>query len=197
MNRRSISFSHTEGRVWARASKRHNVLFMQPGKTVREGCPWSGKWRAAMEHTKLTALPAQTQFPLNWWPIFPFQRREREGERGEKEKSPISLPLNPCWGNHTGPILFPMRAACTAGEQERECLWWIQELLLLTSLLICCTCSVVCIMPGGKQNFPKWKYIWSKKDQNSIMVKWRTAIRYTFSGFCRLKCRSWSPKLFS
>lgn len=141
MNRRSISFSHIEGRVWARASKRHNVLFMQPGKTVREGCPWSGKWRAAIEHTKLTALPGQTQFPLNWWPIFSFQRREREGERGAKKKA-LYLCHSSLAEATTGPLPLPMRAASAAGEQERERSWWIQELLLLTPRLTCCTCAV-------------------------------------------------------
>lgn len=62
---------------------------MQPGKTARESCPWSGKWRAATEHTKLTALPGQPQFPLNWWPIFSSQRKEREGERAAKKKAPF------------------------------------------------------------------------------------------------------------
>lgn len=88
MNRGNISFSHTEGRVWARASERHNVLFMKLGKTVREGCWWSGKWRTAIARTKLTALPGQPQFLLNQWPIFSSQRKEKEGERGEKKKAP-------------------------------------------------------------------------------------------------------------
>lgn len=163
MNRRSISFSHIEGTVWARPSKRHNVLFMQPGKTVREGCRWSGKWRAAIEHTKLTALPAQTQFPLNWWPIFSFQRREREGERGAKEKSPVSLPFNPCWGNH--------RSNALPNEGCMHC-WRTGEGALIVdpgAASLNPTPNMlhllsVCLMPGGKQNFPKWKCIWSKKD---------------------------------
>lgn len=147
MNRRSISFSHIEGRVWARASKRHNVLFMQPGKTVREGCWWSGKWRAAIKHTKLTALPGQTQFPLNWWPIFSFQRRQREGERGAKKKA-LYLCHSSLAEATTGPLPLPRRAASTAGEQERERSWCTQELLLLTPLLTCCTCQVFVLWQG-------------------------------------------------
>lgn len=88
MNRGNISFSHTEGRVRARASKRHNVLFMKPEKTVREGCRWSGKWRTAIARTKLRALPGQPRFSLNQWPIFSFRRKERERERGAKKKAP-------------------------------------------------------------------------------------------------------------
>ena len=133
MNRGNISFSHIEGRVWARASKRHNVLFMQPGKTVREGCRWSGKWRAATEHTKLTALPGQSQFPLNWWPIFSSQRKEREGERGAKKKAlhlrRLTLAEATRWS-----LTLPNKSCILCWRTREEHLWWIWELLLLAPL---------------------------------------------------------------
>lgn len=180
MNRGNISFSHTEGRVWARASKRHNVLFMQPGKTVREGCRWSGKWRAATEHTKLTALPGQSQFPLNWWPIFSSQRKEREGERGAKKKAlhlrcltlaeathwSLTLPNEVCilcWRTGEGALMMDLGAASP-------------------NLTACCTCQPWVLRLGEKRGFQNGKMLGPKMTQNSIMVKLRPALQHMFSG---------------
>lgn len=180
MNRGNISFSYIEGRVWAGASKRHNVLFMQPGKTVREGCRWSGKWRAATECTKLTALPGQPQFPLNWWPIFSSQRKEREGERGAKKKAlhlchltlaeatrwSLTLPNEGCilcWRTGEGALMMDPGAAAP-------------------NPAACCTCQPWVLPLGEKRIFQNGKTLGPKRTQNSIMVTLRTILRRMFSG---------------
>lgn len=120
MNRGNISFSHTEGRVRARTSKRHNVLFMQPGRTVREGCWWSGKWHTATAYTKLTALPGQLQLSLTRWPIFPISKKEVGGRAKKKAPHPCCLVLAKAM---CIPLTLPSKSALPFGGQKREC-WW-------------------------------------------------------------------------
>lgn len=153
---------------------------MQPGKTVREGCRWSGKWRAATEHTKLMALPGQPQFPLNWWPIFPSQRKEREGEKGAKKKAlhhrrltlaeatrwSLALPNEGCifcWRTGEGSLRMDPGAAAPNSAA-------------------CCTCQPCVLQLGENGHFQNGKTLGPKRTQNSIKVKLRTTVRHVFSG---------------
>lgn len=159
MNRGNISFSHTEGRVRARASKRHNVLFMQPGRTVREGCWWSGKWRTATAYTKLTALPSQLQLSLTRWPIFPSQRKEREGEQRKKPRVLAAWPL-PRQCVYPSPFHQGLHSRLEDRRGSADDRYGATAPTRLHTVLA----GWGWVPQVGKEEASKWRGVWPKKD---------------------------------
>lgn len=186
-------FSHS-GQGMSQSFQETQCSLYAARENSKRGLPmvWemAGSHRAHKAHS--TAWPDSV--PTKLVSYFLISKKRKGGRVGSKERSPISLSLNPCWGNDWS-IALPNKAASTVGERERECLWWIQEQLLLTPFPTCCTCQVFVLWLENNRSFQNENMFDPKRIQNSVMVKLKTAIRHIFS--CKLNCTSWSPKFFS
>lgn len=168
MKRRSISSTHTVGMS---QSFQETQCFLYAAREIskrRLPMVWemAGSHRAQKAHS--TAWPDSV--PTKLVAYFLISKKGKGGREGSKEKSPVSLPLKPCWGNHWS-IALP-------NESCIHC-WRTGEGVLMVdpgaaspnptpNLLHMWS---VCLMARENRSFQNENIFDPKRIQNSIMVK--------------------------